>query len=96
MSVTGASIRYVVNPRDVPPAKAARRLHLTLVEFEEVKEQLFRRGFPHPDPTTGMFDLHKVDAWMDARELAGLTEDRNGVLDPREIMKKRGWGPDHG
>jgi hypothetical protein len=96
MSVTGASIRYAVTPRDVPAPKAARRLHLTLAEFEEVKEELFRRGFPRPDPTTGMFDLHKVDEWMDARQLTGCTEDRNGVLDPREIMRKHGWGPDHG
>jgi hypothetical protein len=51
----------------VPPAKAARRLHLTLVAFNEVLPQLYARGFPRPDPTTGMFDLKAIDAWQDAR-----------------------------
>ena len=63
--VSGERIRFRVSPRDVPAVKAARRLHLTLYEFEQKKEDLFRRGFPHPDPTTGMFDLVKIDAWMD-------------------------------
>ena len=30
-----AEIRYRVDPRDVPPEKAARRLHLTLARFNE-------------------------------------------------------------
>jgi hypothetical protein len=55
----------------VPPAKAARRLHLTLAEFNEMLPQLYARGFPMPDPTTGMYDLAAIDAWMDAR--SGLT-----------------------
>jgi hypothetical protein len=25
------------------------------------------RGFPRPDPTTGMFDLAAIDQWMTAR-----------------------------
>jgi hypothetical protein len=28
-----AEIRYRIDPRDVPPNKAARRLHLTLARF---------------------------------------------------------------
>jgi hypothetical protein len=61
------AIRYPVAPRDVPPEKAARRLHLTLAEFNAMKEELSDRGFPRPDPTTGMYDLVAVERWMDAR-----------------------------
>jgi hypothetical protein len=62
-----SAIRYAVAPRDVPAVKAARRLHLTLAEFDLVKADLFARGFPRPDPTTGMYDLVAIDAWMDGR-----------------------------
>ena len=69
------AIRFPVDPRDVPPEKAARRLHLTLAEFNEVKAELFTRGFPRPDPTTGNYDLKAIDAWQDARSglAPGLT-----------------------
>ena len=60
-------IRFSVNPRDVPAQKAARRLHLTEAEFDAVKEELFARNFPRPDPTTGMYDLDAIDAWMTSR-----------------------------
>lgn len=60
-------IRSQVQPRDVPPVKAARRLHLTLAEFERLLPRLLKRGFPPPDPDTGNFDLKAIDAWMDAR-----------------------------
>ncbi len=60
-------IRFPVDPRDVPPEKAARRLHLTLDEFESKLAHLRDRGFPGPDPTTGMYDLKAIDAWMDRR-----------------------------
>lgn len=61
------SIRHPVAPRDVPPEKAARRLHLTLAQFEALQAELFDRGFPRPDPTTGMYDLVAIDAWMNRR-----------------------------
>ena len=67
-----SAIRYSVAPRDVPPQKAARRLHLTLDQFDLLREDLFARGFPRPDPTTGMYDLVAIDGWMDAR-CKGLT-----------------------
>ena len=71
-SLPPAAIRFTVVPRDVPPQKAARRLHLTLEQFEQVRDSLFARGFPRPDPTTGMYDLVAIDGWMDARS-KGLT-----------------------
>jgi hypothetical protein len=69
--VIGASLRYRVEPRDVPPSKAARRLGLTLAEFDRLKDDLIARGFPRPDPTTGHYDLKAIEAWQDVR--SGIT-----------------------
>lgn len=50
------------------PAKfAARRLSLTLSEFRECLPDLYRRGFPKPDETTGMYDLDAIDEWRRQR-----------------------------
>jgi hypothetical protein len=84
--ITAERIRFRVAPRDVPPVKAARRLHLTLVEFEEKKQELFRRNFPRPDETTGMYDLVKIDQWMDAR---GSVTAANRPKDARELLASR-------
>ena len=62
-----AEIRYRVDPRDVPPEKAARRLHLTLARFNELLPNLIKRGFPESDPDTGMFDLDAIDLWRKSR-----------------------------
>jgi hypothetical protein len=55
------------HPRDVPPEKAARRLGLTAAEFHRLKPELFARGFPRPDETTGNYDLVAIERWQDAR-----------------------------
>lgn len=65
-------MRFRVDPRDVPADKAARRLHLSPAEFARALPSLLDRGFPCPDPTTGMYDLKAIDEWMDRRH-AGLT-----------------------
>jgi hypothetical protein len=62
-----AQIRYSVEPRDIPAAKAARRLHLTVEQFREKLPELLRRGFPPPDPTTGNYYLPAIDQWMEQR-----------------------------
>jgi hypothetical protein len=62
-----SSIRHKVEPADVPPAKAARRLHLTLEQFEAKLPELQARGFPSADPTTGMYDLEEIDRWRASR-----------------------------
>jgi hypothetical protein len=80
------SVRFPVEPRDVPPAKAARRLHLTPAEFVAKLPELQRRGFPAADPTTGMFDLKAIDSWMDRR--SGLTT-AAGARDAREVARER-------
>ena len=80
--VVGASLRFRVDPRDVPAAKAARRLGLTAAEFGRVLPDLLARGFPSPDPTTGLYDLKAVEAWQDAR--SGLTSTLTDEHKPRD------------
>lgn len=64
-----------VDPGDVPPEKAARRLCLTEAQFAEILPKLLLRGFPPADPDTGMYDLDAIDAWRQRRNpaLFGLT-----------------------
>jgi hypothetical protein len=75
MTLETSKIRYRVDPGDVPPEKAARRLHLTVDEFNERLPNLLARGFPSADPDTGMYDLEAIDRWRKLRSpaLFGLT-----------------------
>jgi hypothetical protein len=75
MTIRAADIRYRVDPGDVPADKAARRLHLTPERFAELLPKLSGRGFPAPDPDTGMYDLEAIDLWRKSRNprLFGLT-----------------------
>jgi hypothetical protein len=66
--------------------KAARRLGLTEAEFEDMQGRLFARGFPHPDPDTGNFDLKAIEDWMDRR--SGLTKG-NTARDAQGLLKTR-------
>lgn len=52
---------------DCPPIAAARRLWLSLDEFNEQLPQLLERGFPRADPVTGNYDLDAIDAWRRKR-----------------------------
>lgn len=63
------AVRFNVEPRDVPPEKAARRLGLTMERFEQVLPRLLSRGFPPSDPDTGYFDLDAIDAWRARRHV---------------------------
>ena len=56
-------MRFHVEPLDVPPAVAARRLGLTLEQFQDKLPDLLCRGFPAPDETTGHFCLEAIDRW---------------------------------
>ena len=96
-----SEIRFRVEPGDVPPEKAARRLHLTLDRFTEILPRLLARGFPPADPDTGNFDLDAIDQWRKLRSTAlfGLTSARPteqasavqaGSLGDRFAAKK--WG----
>jgi hypothetical protein len=48
---------------DVQPGMIAQRLGLPLADFERVRPDLERRGFPGPDPTTGRYCIEAVDRW---------------------------------
>lgn len=61
------SLRYRVEPRDAPAAVAAKVLGLSEQEFAVKRPELEQRGFPAPDPTTGLFDLDAIEAWRKAR-----------------------------
>ncbi|EIZ83643.1 hypothetical protein WYO_3656 [Methylobacterium sp. GXF4] len=61
------AVRFTVDPADIPAEKVARRLHLTITQFEACKIRLFTRGFPRPDPDTGMYCLEAVDRWRQRR-----------------------------
>jgi len=56
-------MRFRVEPGDVPVQVAARRLGLTVEQFQEKLPALLARGFPPPDVTTGMFCLEAIDQW---------------------------------
>jgi hypothetical protein len=99
--LTSAEVRFRVDPADVPPEKAARRLHLTIDRFNEVLPRLLARGFPPADPDTGCFCLEAIDQWRKLRTpaLFGLTPalptDQAaaadaGSLGDRFAAKKRG------
>jgi hypothetical protein len=70
-----SDVRFRVDPGDVPPEKAARRMHLSLERFNEVLPRLLARGFPPADPDTGCFCLEAIDQWRKLRtpSLFGLT-----------------------
>ena len=73
MALRPSPIRFKIEPRDVPPSKAARRLGLSPEQFRQKLPQLLNRGFPPPDPTTGNYYLPAIDQWMASR--TGLTPD---------------------
>lgn len=87
-----SSLRFTVEPRDVPPEKAARRLGLTMERFTDLLPQLLRRGFPPSDPDTGNYDLDAIDAWRSARhrrflQNAPSIEQSGGVAARLEAMR---------
>lgn len=79
-------IRFTVDPRLVPPTKAARRLHLTLAEFDAKLAALVRNGFPKPCSVTGHYDLVAIDIWLDQRARIGGHDD---VASEQELMRQR-------
>ena len=83
-------LRYPVEPRDIPAEKAARRLHLTVSEFQEMLPRLFGRGFPRPDPTTAMFDLDAIDEWRRRRHPQLFLTQPERARDARVLLGNRG------
>jgi hypothetical protein len=56
------------------------RYHFTGTDQQD---NLFARGFPPPDPDTGMYDLRAIDAWMDRRNTITRGDGLTGASTPR-------------
>lgn len=80
-------MRFHVQPRCVPPPVAARRLGLTLTQFEQALPPMRDRGFPLPDPVTGNYDLEAIDRYIAGRnpELFGAVTSNEPVTDHNVI-----------
>lgn len=76
---------------DVPPAVAARRLGLSLAQFEDALPDLQRRSppFPSADPTTGNFDLEAIDTWRRARYPHLFLTSPQTARDARSVVRDR-------
>jgi hypothetical protein len=63
---------------------------MTLEAFNAALPDLFARGFPKPDPTTGNFDLDAIDAWRRSRHahLFG-GRDEFGARDASTVVSDR-------
>jgi hypothetical protein len=48
---------------DIPASAVAELLGVTLSDFRAILDQLGERGFPDPDPTTGLYCIEAVDRW---------------------------------
>ena len=82
----GAALRFPVEPRLVPAAKAARRVGLHVDEFLAKIGALCKAGFPPAEPVTGNFDLKAIDAWLDRR--AGLQAAQQ-LADNDRVIRER-------
>jgi hypothetical protein len=71
------TIRFAVEPKDVPPDKAARRLGLDPERFQALLPRLLARGFPPSDPDTGNYDLDAIDEWRARRHRPILPQAAN-------------------
>lgn len=82
------SLRFEVEPGDVPADVAARRLGLTAGDFSVALPELLKRGFPPPDTTTGNFDLEAIDVWRRGRH-AGLFGGGDDALNAAGRVRER-------
>jgi len=86
-AAAASSIRFAVQPRLVPPLKAARFLHLTLAEFDRLLPALRAEGFPAPCRVTGHYDLLAIGAWQDRR--SGLAGGQISAADADRLVRER-------
>ena len=83
------SIRFHVDPRDVPVHIAARRLGLSESEFRAVLPNLEGRGFPNADETTGRYDLDAIDEWRRQRHPHLFLIHSEQARDVRAVVRGR-------
>ncbi len=76
---------------DVPPTVAAQRLGMTLADFDALRAELERRGFPEPDPTTGRYCIEAVDRWRLRRfpRLFPELTASSAAVDARAVIDER-------
>src|SRR5579862_942064 len=55
--------RHIPERGDVAASAIADLLGLSVAEFEVRRAALRERGFPEPDPTTGLYCIEAVDRW---------------------------------
>jgi hypothetical protein len=55
--------RHIPERGDVAASLVAELLGLSLTDFEARQSALRERGFPEPDPTTGLYCIEAVDRW---------------------------------
>jgi hypothetical protein len=55
--------RHIPVRGDVARAVVAELLGLSTTDFEARQPALRARGFPEPDPTTGLYCIEAVDRW---------------------------------
>ena len=83
------SIRFHVDPRDVPASIAARRLGLSESEFRAVLPELDARGFPKADETTGRYDLDAIDEWRRRRHPHLFLTSTEQARESQAVVKDR-------
>lgn len=93
------AVRFRVEPRDVPPDVAAKRLGVSPARFNEILPNLLNRGFPPADNLTGNYDLEAINRWCDQRHprLFGLAstpvaKDAATVVRARLEARRHGAG----
>lgn len=87
-----SDLRFKLPPGgDVPPAVAARRLGLSLTQFEAALPKLQQREppFPSADPTTGNFDLDAIDNWRRARYPHLFLTSPQTALNAKSVVRDR-------
>jgi hypothetical protein len=87
--------RFKIEPRDAPPAVAAKVLGVDGDEFAACLPDLHARGLPYPDETTSNFDLRAIEVWMDRRSGLGkvaapIAKDAASVVIGRVAEMSRG------
>lgn len=86
------TVRFVVEPRMVPPDKVARRLGVTPTVFAEKLPALLASGFPKPDAILGNYCLEAVDRWIDAEAgLTRLADPGSAQSDMMRAVRDRAW-----
>jgi hypothetical protein len=55
--------RRIPSRGDVTASLVAELLGLSVSDFEVRRAALRERGFPEPDPTTGLYCIEAVDRW---------------------------------